>query len=160
MSNQTTTATTIPAARIDLAAAAPKPFAAMRRLEGSIELDATIRHLVQVRASQVNGCAFCVDMHWREARGAGETEERLYMLFAWPESALFDDRERAALALTEAVTLLGPDRVPDEIWDPAAARFEEAELANLLVQIAAINSWNRLMIASRTEPGHYEVGQH
>lgn len=159
MSNQTTTSA-IPAPRLDLATAAPKAFAAMRRLEGSIELDATIRHLVQMRASQVNGCAFCVDMHWKEARAAGESEERLHMLFAWPESALFDDRERAALALTEAVTLIGPDHVPDEIWDPAAAVFSEAELANLLVQIAAINSWNRLMIASRTEPGHYAVGEH
>jgi AhpD family alkylhydroperoxidase len=160
MSDQTTTGGTIPATRLDLATAAPKPFAAMRRLEGSIELDATIRHLVQLRASQVNGCGFCVDMHWREARAAGETEERLYSLFAWPESALFDERERAALALTEAATLLGPSRVPDEIWDPAAALFSEGELANLMFQIAAINSWNRLMIASRTEPGHYRVGEH
>jgi AhpD family alkylhydroperoxidase len=160
MDSETTTSATIPAPRLNFAAAAPTPFAAMLRLERSIEIDTTIRHLVTMRASQINGCAFCIDMHWKEARAAGESEERLHMLVAWPESALFDDRERAALALTEAVTLLGSGGVPDESWDPAAALFDEVEIANLLVQITAINSWNRLMIASRAEPGRYEVGDH
>jgi AhpD family alkylhydroperoxidase len=146
----------IPAKRMQLAEVAPKPFAAMFRLERSIELDQRLRDLVKVRASQINGCAFCVDMHWKDARAAGETEERLYSLDAWRESPFYEEQERAALALCEAMTLVSQDHVPDDVWEWAEAAFEEAELAQLVFTITAINAWNRLMITARVEPGHYQ----
>jgi AhpD family alkylhydroperoxidase len=132
----------------------PRQVAALQRF-GAVELDPTIGRLVEVRASQVNGCAFCLDMHWKDARAAGEEEARLYLLDAWRESPDYDVRERAALALTEAVTRLAPGGVPDRVWEEAAAVFEEAELGALLCKIAAINAWNRLQITTRAEPGHY-----
>ncbi len=147
---------TIPAGRMQLAARAPKPFLAMYQLEASIELDSTLRELVKLRASQINGCAFCIDMHWKDARAAGESEERLYLLDAWRESPIYSDRERAALALCEAVTLVGQGHVPDQVWEEAAAQLGD-ELGQLVFAIAAINTWNRLMIASRAEPGHYRA---
>jgi AhpD family alkylhydroperoxidase len=147
-----------PAARIQLTDTAAKPMAALYRLERSIELDDALRHLVPMRASQINGCAFCIDMHWKEARASGESEERLYSLDAWRESPLYDERERAALALTEAVTLVSESHVPDEVWDEARASFDESELVGLVFAITAINAWNRLMITARVEPGHYEPG--
>ncbi|MGB0092644.1 MAG: carboxymuconolactone decarboxylase family protein [Solirubrobacteraceae bacterium] len=140
----------IPAGRMQLQQRAAKPFAAMYRLEASIELDRAVRELVQIRASQINGCAFCVDMHWKDARPAGEREERLYMLDAWRESRLYTERERAALALCEAVTLIVDGHVPDEVWARARTVFEEPELAQLVFAITAINAWNRLMITTRT----------
>ena len=146
-----------PAARLQLMAEAPRQVAALQRF-GATELDPTIAHLVEVRASQVNGCAFCLDMHWKDARAAGEDEARLYLLDAWRESPDYSDRERAALALTEAMTVLERGGVPDAVWDEAAAHFEPAELAALLCKITAINTWNRLMIATRAEPGHYRPG--
>jgi AhpD family alkylhydroperoxidase len=149
--------TTIPAERVNLGEAAPRQLAAMSRLEASIDLDPTIHHLVSLRASQVNGCAFCIDMHWKDALAAGESVERLYMLPAWRESSLYDERERAALALTEAVTLLGDGHVGDEVWEAAGAALGE-ELPQVLFAAVAINSWNRLMIASRAEAGLYEPG--
>jgi alkylhydroperoxidase family enzyme len=97
-------------------------------------------------------------MHWKDARAAGEDEARLYLLDAWHESPDYSDRERAALALTEAVTRLEPGGVPDPVWDEAAARFDRAELAALVCAIAAINTWNRLQITTRAEPGHYQPG--
>jgi AhpD family alkylhydroperoxidase len=160
MNIQTATNEGIEAPRLDLAAIATRQIAAMRRLEGSIELDEGLRHLVKMRASQINGCGYCIDMHWKEARAAGESEERGYMLGAWRESPLYDARERAALALTEAVTRLDDGHVPGAVWAAAAERFDAGELANLLFQITSINAWNRLMIASRAEPGHYQVGEH
>jgi AhpD family alkylhydroperoxidase len=149
---------TIPAGRMQLLEQAPKPAAAMFRLEASIDLDHPLRDLVKVRASQINGCAFCIDMHWKDARAAGETEERLYALDAWRESPLYSDRERAALELCEAMTLVAAGHVPDEVWDRARAAFEEAELAQLVFTVTAINAWNRLMITTRVEPGHYRPG--
>src|SRR5436190_2367804 len=146
----------IPARRIQLLTEAPKPTAAMLRLEGAIELEPKLRELVTVRASQINGCAVCIDMHWKDARAGGESEERLYSLDAWRESPLYEERERAALELCEAVTLVADGHVPDEVWDRATAAFGEDELAQVVFGIAAINAWNRLMITSRTEPGHYE----
>jgi AhpD family alkylhydroperoxidase len=147
----------IPAGRLQLSQVVPKQYAAMFRLERSIELDPVIRELVKIRASQINGCAFCIDMHWQDARGAGETEERLYLLNAWRESpGVYSDRERAALDLCEAVTLIASNHVPDEVWERAAAVFDEQELAQLLFAISSINTWNRLMIAARQEPGHYQ----
>lgn len=151
--------TTIPAARMRLAEQAPHQYAAMYKLERSIELSGPVKELVKVRASQINGCAFCVDMHWKDARAAGESEERLYMLSAWRESPLYDDRDRAALALTEAMTLIADAHVPDEVWNEAAAQFDADELPQLVFAIATINTWNRLTIATQTEPGHYQPGQ-
>jgi AhpD family alkylhydroperoxidase len=145
-----------PAKRLQILAEAPRQVAALQRF-GATDLDPTMAHLVEMRASQINGCAFCLDMHWKDARAAGEDEARLYLLDAWRESPGYSDRERAALALTEAMTLLGPGGVPDPVWDEAATRFDRAELAWLLCTIAAINTWNRLQIATRAEPGHYQA---
>ncbi|MDO8185537.1 carboxymuconolactone decarboxylase family protein [Conexibacter sp. JD483] len=144
--------------RIDLFSSAAAPMAAMVRLEERIELDATIRELVKLRASIVNGCAFCIDMHWTEARRAGESELRLAQVASWDESPYFDARERAALALTDAITAVGETRVPDPVWEAAAEQFEQAELANLVVQIAAINFWNRAAIAARSLPASWGAG--
>ncbi|HST40149.1 MAG TPA: carboxymuconolactone decarboxylase family protein, partial [Conexibacter sp.] len=105
----------------------------------------------------VNGCAFCIDMHWTDARAAGESEQRLSQVASWDESPYFDARERAALALTDAITHVGETRVPDDVWEAAAAQFEEAELAHLVVEIAAINFWNRVSIASRKLPAGWDA---
>jgi AhpD family alkylhydroperoxidase len=148
----------IPARRIQLLAAAPKPTAAMLRLEGAIELKPRLSELVKVRASQINGCAVCIDMHWKDARAGGESEERLYSLGAWRESPLYDERERAALELCEAMTQISDGHVPDAVWERTSAAFDEAELAELVFAITAINAWNRLMITARVEPGHYKPG--
>jgi AhpD family alkylhydroperoxidase len=131
----------------------------MFRLSSTVQLDQEIRELIDVRASQINGCAFCLDMHWKDARAAGETEERLYMLGAWRESPLYDERERAALALCEAMTVINEGHVPGEVWERAKAVFDQPELANLVFAITAINSWNRLNITARVEPGHYDPSQ-
>ena len=146
---------TLGARRIAMDELAPRPFAEMLRLEKAIELDDRVRRLVTVRASQINGCAFCLDMHWREARAAAESEDRLYSLDAWRESPLYSARERAALELCEAITLIADSHVPDELWDAAAAEFDPGELAHLVFAITAINAWNRLVISARLEPGSY-----
>jgi AhpD family alkylhydroperoxidase len=146
-----------PAGRASIVEAAPRQVAALQRF-GATGLDPTLTHLIELRASQMNGCAFCLDMHWKDARAAGEEEARLYLLDAWRESPDYSDRERAALALTEAVTVLAPGGVPDEVWDAAAALFDEEEMAAVLCTIVAINAWNRLQIATKAEPGHYEAG--
>jgi AhpD family alkylhydroperoxidase len=146
-----------PAGRLQLGGVVPRQIAALQRF-GHSDLDPTIAHLVEMRASQMNGCAFCLDMHWKDARAAGEEEARLYLLDAWRESPDYTERERAALALTEAVTRLAPGGVPDAVWDAAAAVFEEDELGALLCKIAAINAWNRLQITTEAEPGHYQPG--
>jgi len=124
----------------------------MLRVEERIDLDARTRGLVKVRASQLNGCAYCIDMHWTEARAAGESELRLAQLAAWGESPLYDDVERAALALTDSVTQVSETHVPDDVWAFAEAHFDRDELAHLLFAIAAINLWNRLMISVRALP--------
>ena len=128
-------ATTIPADRLQLSEIASRQYAAMYRLSSSVELDDRLRALIELRASQLNGCAFCVDMHWKDARAGGETEERLYMLSAWRESPLYSTRERVALALCEAMTRIADDDVSDELWDrrrhhvrrrrPGAARIRD-----------------------------------
>jgi AhpD family alkylhydroperoxidase len=118
-------------------------------------LERPLRELVKIRASQINRCAFCLDMHLKEARKAGESEARLDLLAAWEEvEGLYSERERAALALTEAVTLLTEGFVPDEVYARAAAHFDEAELARLVSAIVAINAWNRFNVAYRTAPGN------
>jgi AhpD family alkylhydroperoxidase len=151
--------TTIPAERMQLSALAPKQYAAVFRLSSSIELDRALRELIDVRASQINGCAFCLDMHWKDARAAGEVEERLYMLDAWRESSVYSDRDRAALELCEAITLISDRHVPDEVWERARASLGEGELAQLVLAITTINAWNRILITTRVEPGHYRPGQ-
>ncbi|MFD7919142.1 carboxymuconolactone decarboxylase family protein [Streptomyces sp. NPDC059740] len=116
--------------------------------------DPGLAHLVVLRASQINRCAFCVDMHAKEAREAGERPERLDLLVAWEEAGdLYTDRERAALALTEAVTVLTEGFVPDEVYERAAAHFSETELAHLIAVIIAINNWNRFNVTARVPPG-------
>jgi AhpD family alkylhydroperoxidase len=115
-------------------------------------VDPTLYELIKLRASMVNGCSFCTDMHSREALDQGESSRRLFAVAAWHDAPFFTDRERAALALTDAVTRLGEHGVPDEVWEPAAKAFTEAELGNILMAIATINVWNRLSIAVQNEP--------
>ena len=134
--------------RLSLAREAGDALRAMSAFSRSVELDPSLRELVNLRASQLNGCAYCVDMHTRDARENGETERRLYALAAWRESPLFSERERAALALTKAITLLPQAGVPDALYEAAAQESPTPEIAQLLMAIAAINSWNRLMVAS------------
>ena len=145
----------MPAPRMDLSETASKQYAAMVRLDRSVALEPPLRALVQLRASQINGCAFCIDMHWKDARAGGQSEERLYMLSAWRDSALYNERERSALELCEAITRVAEDDVSDEVWRRAAQQFSSDELAQLVFAIAAINAWNRLAIATRKEPGRY-----
>jgi AhpD family alkylhydroperoxidase len=123
-------------------------------------LETTLLELVRMRASQMNGCAFCLDMHSKDARAEGESEQRLYGLSAWRETPYYSDRERAALEWTEAVTLVSRDQVPDEVYERTRKHFNEAELGHLTLAIAAINSWNRLAIAFRAVPGSYQRPQH
>ncbi len=144
--------TTQPEQRLDIPKLAGGPYAAAVRVEERIELDTTIRHLVKLRASFVNGCAFCVDMHWTHAREDGEPELPLAQIATWHESPLFTPRERAALALTDAVTHVGETHVPDDVWQVAAEHFDERELAHLVLQIAMINLWNRIAVTNRTLP--------
>jgi AhpD family alkylhydroperoxidase len=120
-------------------------------------LEESLLHLVRLRASQINGCAYCIDMHWKDLRALGENEQRLYSLDAWRESPYYTDRERAALAWIEAVTLIG-DHVPDSIYEEARAVLSEKDLCDLTLAAAAINAWNRLSIAARLVPGGYKAG--
>ncbi|MEU3455972.1 carboxymuconolactone decarboxylase family protein [Micromonospora sp. NPDC006766] len=140
--------------RMELAAVAPEAYRAVLGLETYVRqnLDHTVLELVKLRASMLNGCAFCVDMHSRDALAAGESSRRLFAVAAWREAPFFDERERTALALTDAVTRLGEHGVPDEVWDAVAKVWPEKELADLLVAIATINVWNRLVISTRTQP--------
>ncbi|MGH3896666.1 MAG: carboxymuconolactone decarboxylase family protein [Pseudonocardiaceae bacterium] len=140
--------------RVNLPASTPDVHRAMVAFSQAAEdkLDPIIGVLVKVRASQLNGCAFCLDLHTREARTAGEREQRLYALAAWRETPFFTDRERAALALTEAVTFVTDGHVSDDVYRAAAQQFDETELAHLLWTIAAINVWNRMAVATRLRP--------
>ena len=133
-----------------------KHLLALHRYLESSGLETNIIHLVYLRASQINGCAYCIDMHWKDLRALGESEQRLYMLNAWQESPGYSERERAALAWTEAVTLVSQDHVPDEVYRVAREQFSEAELANLTLAVALINAWNRMNVAFRREAGGYQ----
>jgi AhpD family alkylhydroperoxidase len=124
-------------------------------LRKSGQLDESLVNLISLRASQINGCAYCIDMHWKDLRAAGETEQRLYGLDAWEESPYYTDRERAALAWTESVTNIREGHVPDDVYERVRDFFSEKELADLTLAAAAINSWNRLNIALRTKAGTY-----
>src|SRR5262245_42163380 len=131
---------------------------AMLNLSGETakSLDRKLFHLIEIRASQINGCAYCIDMHTKEARHAGETEQRIYALNAWRETPFFNDRERAALEWTEALTLVSENHVPDEIYEKVAAHFSEAELVALTFGVVVINAWNRLSISLRPVVGSYQ----
>jgi AhpD family alkylhydroperoxidase len=142
--------------RLEIARAAREPYRAMIALDDAVGLDPALRDLVSLRASVLNGCAYCVDMHTKDARKRGESEQRLYAVATWSEAPFFDARERAALALTDAVTQVADGHVPHVVWEAAAAQFDEEELARLLWAIVAINAWNRIAIATRMEPGKYE----
>jgi AhpD family alkylhydroperoxidase len=142
-------------ARIDWAHAAPGAVKAMLALETYTRkggLEPQLLDLVKIRASQINGCAFCLDMHIREAREAGETEARIYLLDAWSESPVYSERERAALAWTDAVTLVSQTHVPDDVFEQARHYFSDEELVNLTLAVAAINAWNRINVGFRTVP--------
>jgi AhpD family alkylhydroperoxidase len=136
-----------------IAEAAPAPYRALIALGRTVELDPALRELVNLRASILNGCAYCIDMHTKAARKGGESEQRLYAVAAWRDAPFFNDRERAALALTDAVTLISDEQVPLAIWNEAAEHFADEELGQLLWAITAINAWNRISIATRVEPG-------
>jgi AhpD family alkylhydroperoxidase len=145
-------------ARINLMNVNPGILHAMLGLEKQVSkggLNSKLLDLVRMRASQINGCAYCLDMHSKDARAAGETEQRLYGLNAWRETPYYSPRERAALEWTEALTLVTEGHVPDEVYDRVRQEFSEDELAHLSLAIVAINGWNRLNVAARTVPGDY-----
>ncbi|MGD0956560.1 MAG: carboxymuconolactone decarboxylase family protein [Candidatus Acidiferrales bacterium] len=138
---------------------APKSFQAISALQAYVDscgLERPLLELVKMRASQINGCAYCLDMHSKDARALGETEQRLYVLNAWRESPFYTERERAALEWTEAVTLIAENHVPDDVYERVKRQFRDDELANLTLAIATINSWNRLSISFRVVPGAYK----
>ena len=148
--------------RIDHARAAPRALQAMLGLQAFVNdsgLEHSLLELVKMRASQINGCAYCLDMHFKDARAAGETEQRLYLLDAWREAPFYSPRERAALEWTEALTLLTDGHVPDAVYDAVREHFSEEELANLTLAVVAINGWNRINVAFRTPAGSYKPKQ-
>ena len=149
--------------RLNFIEASPEAYRAMATLEkylAGCSIEKPLRELVKMRASQINGCAYCIDMHWKDARAAGETEQRLYGLDAWEESPYYTDRERAAMAWTEALTLVSKDHVPDAVYEKVKPHFSERELADLTWLIASINTWNRIAISFRAPAGSYKVGMH
>ena len=119
-------------------------------------LDRSLRELIKIRASQMNGCAYCIDMHTKDARLAGETEQRIYALSAWRETPFYTDRERAALEWTEAVTRIGDGHAPDDLYERVREHFDEAELVALTFAVVVINSWNRLAVSFRAPAGSYQ----
>jgi len=147
--------------RIDLFHVSPKAVQAMLALQSQVNdsgLEPSLLELVKMRASQINGCAYCLDMHSKDARAAGETEQRLYLLDAWHEAPLYSERERAALAWTEAVTRIADTHAPDELYEATREHFSEEELVNLTLAVVAINGWNRMAISFRAEAGSYRPG--
>lgn len=149
----------MPAERLSSSRIAPDGYKALRSVESYIRqcgLPPRLIESVKMRASQINGCAYCLDMHSKDARALGETEQRLYLLNAWRDSPFYSERERAALEWTEAITLIAGHDVPDEVYERVSKQFSEEELANLTLAIATINSWNRLSIPFRILPGSYK----
>ncbi len=147
--------------RIDVTVA-PGVLKAMLGLEAYLHqsgLEDSLLNLLRLRVSQINGCAYCIDMHWKDLRAIGESEQRLYGLDAWRESPYYTDRERAVLAWAEAVTRVAETHVPDEVFENLRRHFSEKQIADLTLAVASINSWNRLNIALRTVPGTYQPGQ-
>src|SRR6195952_5537054 len=150
--------------RLNIQKVAPAAIHAMLELENYIRkssrLEPALLELVRMRASQINGCAYCLDMHSKDARANGESEQRLYALNAWRETPFFTDRERAALAWTESLTLISENHVPDSVYEDVRQRFSEEELVNLSLAVASINSWNRLATSFRAVPGAYRPSTH
>ncbi|HST10583.1 MAG TPA: carboxymuconolactone decarboxylase family protein [Terriglobales bacterium] len=148
--------------RLNYVQAGAGAYHAMLGLEKYLKecgLEESLLHLVKMRASQINGCAYCLDMHWKDARASGETEQRLYSLDAWRECPFYTDRERAALAWSDAVTLVADGHVPDAVYEEVRPHFTEMELCDLTLAVATINAWNRLAIAGRLVPGLYKAPQ-
>src|SRR2546430_3608796 len=144
--------------RIAYTKVAPGAMKAMRGLEDYLAecgLEQSLLELVRTRASQINGCAYCLDMHTKDARANGESEQRLYALPAWKEAPFYTERERAALLWTEALTLIAANHVPDEVYEQVRQQFSETELINLTLAVVAINGWNRIAISFRSLPGSY-----
>jgi AhpD family alkylhydroperoxidase len=145
--------------RLDFAQVSPDAIKAMLGLSDHVAksgIERPLLELVKMRASQINGCAYCLDMHSKEARTGGETEQRLYVLDAWRETAFYSERERAALAWTEALTLLAQTHAPDDVFEEVRAQFSERELVDLTLAIVAINGWNRVAVGFRAEAGTYQ----
>ena len=145
--------------RLSFKSSAPAAYQAMLDLDTSVSgcgLEESLLHLVYLRTSQINACAFCNDMHWKDARKAGATEQKLSLVLCWRESPCFSDRERAALAWTEAVTTLSDGHVSDAVFESTRRLFTDAELSNLTLAIASMNAWNRFGIAFRMTPGAYQ----
>ena len=155
----TATETRSPRLRVyRLQAAASRAMNALDDAVAEVGMEPSLRELIKLRASQINGCGYCIDMHWKDARQAGESEQRLYGLTAWREAPYYSPRERAALALTEAVTLIA-DGVPQDVWAEAERHFDPEALAGLIWSIVTINAWNRLAIPTGDPvPGSYEPG--
>jgi AhpD family alkylhydroperoxidase len=151
-----TTPTTFEEPRLELARQGRAVYQAMVAFDGAIELDSSLRDLVSLRASILNGCAYCVDMHTLDARARGESEQRLYAVAAWHEAPFFSQRERAALQLADAMTLIADSHVPREAFETAREHFKDEELTQLIWAITAINAWNRVAITSRMRPGEYQ----
>ncbi len=148
-----------PAEYVNIYKAFPAGYEGMRAFEDAARsgpLDPVIRELVKLRASQVNGCAYCIDMHYKDARAAGETEERMYMLPAWREATLYTEAERSALALAEAITLIANGHVPADVEADARAQFDKESYAALVFTVVAINAWNRLAITCHAPAGRYQ----
>jgi AhpD family alkylhydroperoxidase len=142
--------------RINYRAAQPEVLKKMLQLEQFMRecgLERSLYELIKLRASQLNGCAYCIDMHSRDLRKMGEPEERIYLLSVWRETPIYSDREKAVLALTEAVTLIAKDGLPDEIYEQVRAYFDEREFMNMIMAINVINSWNRIAISTKMFPG-------
>jgi AhpD family alkylhydroperoxidase len=145
--------------RIDFYRTSPKGVQAMMAFQTYVNatgIEHSLQHLVKLRASQINHCAFCIDMHTKDARAAGETEQRLHLVSAWREAPCYSERERAALEWTEALTMLTEGFVPDQVFDSVRQHFTEEELVNLSLVIVAVNGWNRLKVAFRGEVGSYQ----
>lgn len=145
--------------RFNYAKLSPGAYSAMFSLEKYLHqcgLEEGLIHLVKLRVSQLNGCAFCLDMHWKDLRAIGEEEQRLYSLDAWRECPYYTDRERAALAWAEALTLITNGHASDAVYEASRAQFSEKEFSDLTFAITTINAWNRLAISGRTEPGNYQ----
>ena len=145
--------------RLDISKASPGALKAMMGLETYLahcSIERKLQHLIKMRVSQINGCAYCIDMHSKDARAEGETEQRLYELDAWREAPFYTDRERAALEWAEALTLIREGHVPDEVFESVRKQFNEAEMSDLTLAVGAINTWNRIAISFRAEAGTYQ----
>jgi AhpD family alkylhydroperoxidase len=149
-------------ARLDYRKFSKEPLKALLDMEAYIAqcgLDHKLLHMIKLRASQINGCAYCIDMHWKDARAAGETEQRLYGLNASRESPYYSDRERAALEWTESLTLIAASQAPDETFAAVKSQFSDKEIVDLTYAISTINAWNRIAISMGAVPGHYQPAQ-